>query len=76
MPEKLNKARPHGIVYGDPQIGYEQDGKQYRHDLSLYVPEAPVTEQQQQQADPDSDPDDPDARAAAPTPGRRRQRGE
>lgn len=46
MEDKLDKKRSHGTIYGDPNIGYFQDGKHYRHDGTLYVSkaEAPKTE--------------------------------
>lgn len=35
--DKLDRDRPYGTVFGDPLIGYEQNGKFYRHDGMLYV---------------------------------------
>lgn len=29
---KLDKKKPHGVVTGHPDIGFEQDGIMYRHD--------------------------------------------
>ncbi len=36
--EKLNKSKPYGSVYGDPNVAYEQDGKRFRPDGTLYIP--------------------------------------
>ncbi len=42
MVKKLDRKRSHGTVYGDPNVGYIQDEKYYRHDGTLYVPPAPA----------------------------------
>ena len=36
--DKLDRARSFGTVYGDPNCGFFQDGKPFRHDGTLYVP--------------------------------------
>lgn len=33
---KFDKHRPHGVVYGHTAIAFEQDGKQFRPDGTLY----------------------------------------
>lgn len=33
----LDRKRSYGTVYGDPQIGYEQDGRMFRHDGTAHV---------------------------------------
>lgn len=35
---KLDRKRSFGVVYGDPNIGFMQDNKPFRHDGSPYVP--------------------------------------
>jgi len=37
--DKLNRKASYGTVYGHPQIGYEQNGQQFKHDDTLYAPE-------------------------------------
>lgn len=39
---KLDRKRSFGVVYGDPNIGFMQDNKPFRHDGSPYIP-APTT---------------------------------
>lgn len=39
--DKLDRSRSYGTVYGDPNCGFFQDGKPYRHDGTLYVPPPP-----------------------------------
>lgn len=34
----LDRKRSFGVVYGDPNIGYMQDNKPFRHDGSPYLP--------------------------------------
>lgn len=34
---ELNRKRHFGVVYGDPEIGYEQDRNFFRHDGSLHT---------------------------------------
>lgn len=41
LEDKLDRKRSYGVVYGDPNIGFMQDGKGYRHDGRLYVPPPP-----------------------------------
>lgn len=36
--DKLDRKRSYGTVYGDPNIGFVQDERYYRHDGELYVP--------------------------------------
>lgn len=36
--DKLNRKASYGTVYGHPQIGYEQNGQQFKHDDTLYSP--------------------------------------
>jgi hypothetical protein len=43
MDDKLDRKRSYGTVYGDPNVGFIQDGKSYRPDGSLYSPPAPPT---------------------------------
>lgn len=38
----LNRKKSFGTVYGDAQIGYEQDGLMFRHDGSLHGKEPVV----------------------------------
>ncbi len=33
--DKLNRKASYGTVYGHPQIGYEQGGRQFKHDDTL-----------------------------------------
>ncbi len=40
--QRLDRKRSYGTVYGDPNIGFMQDEKYYRHDGYLYVPPDPV----------------------------------
>jgi acyl-CoA thioesterase len=50
---ELNRKKPFGTVYGDPRIGYEQDGFEFKHDGTLHakaqpppvVPAAPSVDQ-------------------------------
>ena len=47
---KLDRKRSYGIVTGDPNIGFVQDGNTYRHDGTLFAKngeEAPVVAQGQ-----------------------------
>lgn len=37
--DKLNRKASYGTVYGHPQIGYEQNGQQFKHDDTLYSPQ-------------------------------------
>lgn len=39
---KLDRKRSYGTVYNDPNIGFVQDEKYYRHDGYLYVPPDPL----------------------------------
>lgn len=39
MATTLNRKKSFGQVYGHSQIGYEQDGLQFRHDGTLHSPE-------------------------------------
>lgn len=49
MSDKLDLKRSYSTVYGDPHVKYEQDGKEYRPDGTLFVkgepPPAPVVEE-------------------------------
>jgi len=36
---KLDHKRSYGTVYGHPQIGYAQDGQEFKHDGTLHIPE-------------------------------------
>jgi hypothetical protein len=35
---KLDRKRSFGTVYNDPNIGFAQDNRHFRHDGTLYVP--------------------------------------
>lgn len=35
---KLDRKRSYGTVYGDPNVGFVQDEKSFRHDGHRYVP--------------------------------------
>ena len=37
----LDHKRSYGTVYGHPQIGYEQEGQQFKHDGTVWTPEPP-----------------------------------
>lgn len=39
---KLDRKRSYGTVYNDPNIGFVQDEKYFRHDGYLYVPPDPL----------------------------------
>lgn len=39
---KLDRKRSYGTVYNDPNIGFVQDEKYYRHDGYLYMPSDPL----------------------------------
>jgi hypothetical protein len=39
---RLDRKRSYGTVYNDPNIGFVQDEKYYRHDGYLYVPPDPL----------------------------------
>ena len=45
MPGKLDRKRPYGTVYGDPNFGFVQDEKYFRHDGTLYESQAQETPQ-------------------------------
>jgi hypothetical protein len=36
---KFDKAKPHGTVYGHPNVSHEQDGHMFRPDGTEYVEE-------------------------------------
>lgn len=38
---ELNRKKSFGTVYGDPRIGYEQDGFEFKHDGTLHAPPNP-----------------------------------
>lgn len=40
--EKLDRKRSYGTVYNDPNIGFVQDEKYFRHDGRLYVAPDPL----------------------------------
>jgi len=40
-PNSLDRKRSFGVVYGDPNIGYMQDNKPFRHDGTRFEPPAP-----------------------------------
>lgn len=37
-PNKLDRSRHYGTVYGDPNVGFFQDNRGFKHDGTLYVP--------------------------------------
>lgn len=43
---KFDKTEPYGVVYGHTEIAYEQDGKQFRPDGSLYQKPEPKDERE------------------------------
>ena len=38
---KLDRKRSYGTVYGDPNVGFVQDERHFRHDGSVYEPIKP-----------------------------------
>lgn len=44
-PKKLDRKRSFGTVYGDPNVGFVQDDRYFRHDGTLYeVPATAITQ--------------------------------
>ena len=37
--EQLDRKRSYGTVYGDPHVGFEQDGRMFRHDGMPHSPQ-------------------------------------
>lgn len=54
---ELNRKRSFGVVYGDPEIGYEQDRNYFRHDGSLHTLKATSMQVRQTDRGPDTPPD-------------------